>query len=387
MPLNEQPAHTGETILSEAFRREELATLGGLSIHIWHPEGLRTNADIAGWGLTTNSGRSLDAKKIKDITGVESRSIASSDDSVQSMASRAVAPFVPDYRSRIRAIEFATSFPEEWGRIPGLNHAQSLAAEHDMSNLFPNLAGLTADGNPTVEANDFVFACSGSAEMLGHNGRYQSSLEGEWNLLVASERYSDKLADPLIGEHDPSHSYAMFGDAAGAMLFRGNEDVRVLGSKTLRFDEGNNAIRMPVEYRFIREPALWLPIALPENQGNPGKFEMDGKAVYQHMAILGKEIGDFIQSLDLEPDNIAAIIPHQASEPVLSGSIKRRLPESLQEKLYIHVKNGNYSSVSIMRALAELINAGRIKLGDIVILAGFGAGLYASLQAIQLGKK
>ncbi|HEY5765872.1 MAG TPA: 3-oxoacyl-[acyl-carrier-protein] synthase III C-terminal domain-containing protein, partial [Candidatus Deferrimicrobiaceae bacterium] len=65
---------------------------------------------------------------------------------------------------------------------------------------------------------------------------------------------------------------------------------------------------------------------------------------------------------------------HQANKRILDGVSKRLgIPE---EKVFLNVMNyGNTSSASIPIALAEAKGQGRIRKGDLVLLAAFGGGL------------
>lgn len=378
------------SLSKDLFLHKEEATLGGIHITTWHPDHIRTNAEIASWNITSLSGDPLTASGIEERTGIVSRTVASVEDTVQSMAERVFTPVAEEFGDDILAVEFLTSYPDEKGRVDGKNHAQSLVAKVGLPNLLPNLAGLNDDGATTVEANDFHFACTGGAEVFSHIGKYERFFGSGKAVIVASELYTDKLADPQKGQIDPSHAYTIFGDGAGAMVFQPGKDISVLASKSIQFDEKyKNAIKMPIQYEFVKDPALWLPIPKPienEDTESSGYFSMDGRAVIMRMQPLGNQIAPFLEESGIDPKDVSLIIPHQASLPVLS-KIASVLPVELQEKFYINVRTGNYSGLSIMRALSQAINEDRVAVGDTVVLMGFGAGLYASLQAIKLGEK
>jgi len=391
--IHETPRKSEQGETAEHLPRIE-ATLGGLHIHIWHPQGLRTNDEIASWGLKTVTGKDMTAEMIKEKTGVRVRSIAKDDETVQTMAERAVEPLISEIGNRLISLQFLTSFPNEEERIPGLNHAGSLAAQYGMENLLPNLAGKNgADNRPTLEANDHHFACSSGSEVFTHIGNTGRFLGDSWVGIVGSEKYSDKLADPTKGETDPAYSYTMFGDASGCMVFRHGKDLTVLASEPIDFGEDTrNIVRMPIRTDAICEPAFSTPIGSPllsdiqRANGEIGKFSMEGGALIRKMRRLGKDIDIFLKKAGIDPKDIALINPHQASDPVLNH-IQASLTLTLQDKMFRNVETGNYSGISQMRALAQAINEGRVKSGDMILFVGFGAGLFASLQLIKLGEK
>ena len=110
----------------------------------------------------------------------------------------------------------------------------------------------------------------------------------------------------------------------------------------------------------------------------------DGKRAYIHMSgsevfmFTMKEVPSLVatltQSAGVKPENIAMFFFHQASRIVLENIARRlSLPE---EKVYSNIgRIGNTVSSSIPIALADANSEGRIKSGDVLLLAGFGVGL------------
>ncbi|HTY12678.1 MAG TPA: 3-oxoacyl-[acyl-carrier-protein] synthase III C-terminal domain-containing protein, partial [Candidatus Omnitrophota bacterium] len=73
-------------------------------------------------------------------------------------------------------------------------------------------------------------------------------------------------------------------------------------------------------------------------------------------------------------DDLSLLVPHQANIRIIDHVRKKiNLPE---KKVYVNLmKYGNTSAASVPLALDEAVNEGRVKSGDLVALAGFGAGL------------
>ena len=81
-----------------------------------------------------------------------------------------------------------------------------------------------------------------------------------------------------------------------------------------------------------------------------------------------------IERAGIAASNIDWLVPHQANTRIIRSAAKR-LAMPL-EKVIINIeKYGNVSAASIPMALAEAAGEGRFKKGDIVAMAGFGAGL------------
>ena len=76
---------------------------------------------------------------------------------------------------------------------------------------------------------------------------------------------------------------------------------------------------------------------------------------------------------DLKPDQIDMLIPHQANLRI-SQFVQKKFGLS-DDQVYNNIqKYGNTTAGSIPIALTEAWQEGKIKSGDIVVLAAFGSG-------------
>ena len=76
----------------------------------------------------------------------------------------------------------------------------------------------------------------------------------------------------------------------------------------------------------------------------------------------------------MQKEDIDCLVPHQANIRIIQSAAKRL--DHTMEKVVVNVeKYGNTSAASIPIALAEAARDKRFKKGDIIALAGFGAGL------------
>lgn len=73
-------------------------------------------------------------------------------------------------------------------------------------------------------------------------------------------------------------------------------------------------------------------------------------------------------------DDIALFVPHQANIRIMDAAASRLglPPEKIASVID---KTGNTSSASIPLALIDAVDSGRLQDGDLVLLAGFGAGM------------
>jgi len=120
------------------------------------------------------------------------------------------------------------------------------------------------------------------------------------------------------------------------------------------------------------------PDQVPAKEQFSGAYntlQMNGREVYKFaVTTLDRMIGRVLSDCGLRADDLAMVIPHQSNQRILeSVRDKVGLPA---EKLYINIdRYGNTSAASVPICLHELLEAGRLKKGDLVLFAALGGGL------------
>ncbi len=226
--------------------------------------------------------------------------------------------------------------------------------------LFPSVACIVQDrlGAKKAAAFDISAACSGFNFALSAAAAYIES-ETFKNVLVVG---ADTLTKYL--DWTDRNTCVLFGDGAGAVALRGEKgDCGVLASYIRAKGEGRDFLVMPGGG--TRDPEM-----------KNGRFiRMDGKEVFKFAVhALEDSVKEIIQKAGFTFEDIDLLIPHQANLRIIEHVRKKfNLPE---KKVYVNLmKYGNTSAASVPLALDEAVNEGRIKSGDLVVLAGFGAGL------------
>jgi len=83
---------------------------------------------------------------------------------------------------------------------------------------------------------------------------------------------------------------------------------------------------------------------------------------------------DVLESAGHKAEDIDLFIPHQANQRITEAVADRLNVDS--SKVYSNIAvHGNTSSASIPIALDECVQSGRIKTGDLVMMASFGGGV------------
>jgi 3-oxoacyl-[acyl-carrier-protein] synthase III len=146
----------------------------------------------------------------------------------------------------------------------------------------------------------------------------------------------------------------LFGDGAGAVVV---EAVPGEGS-LLGWDLGVDGALVPLLYA---------------NHGSG--MVMRGKEVFRRAVHATVESAN--ASLDrakVSIDDIALFVPHQANVRIMEASASR-LGLSKDRVASVIDRTGNTSSASIPLALVDAADSGRLQDGDLILLAGFGAGM------------
>ena len=102
---------------------------------------------------------------------------------------------------------------------------------------------------------------------------------------------------------------------------------------------------------------------------------MDGPEVYKFaVKVMGRTALNALEDAGMDLDQLDFFVPHQANKRIIDSAAKRLQLDG--SKVMVNVnKYGNTSAASVGIALDEAVRSGRIKRGDNVAMAGFGAGL------------
>jgi len=116
-----------------------------------------------------------------------------------------------------------------------------------------------------------------------------------------------------------------------------------------------------------------------------GFLQMDGKEVFRKaVRIMVDSATKSMQHAGVTADDIALVVPHQANIRIIQASLDR-LGMSIDKTALVLHRTGNTSAASIPLALADALDAGRVKKGDLVLLVGFGAGMTSASAVLRWG--
>lgn len=95
-------------------------------------------------------------------------------------------------------------------------------------------------------------------------------------------------------------------------------------------------------------------------------------------------VNEALTNAGLKPSDVDWLLLHQANERIMDHAAEElKIPKS---KVLKNLQDyGNTSAGSIPLALAEAVKSGKVKKGDVIAIAGFGAGLSWGAAIIRWG--
>ena len=284
---------------------------------------------------------------IVERTGIKERHIAADDVATSDIA----------YEAANRALKDAGITADELDLVV----VATLTPDHptpSTASLLQKRLGATHAAAFDLQAacSGFVYAITVAAQFI-ENGFYKKVL------VIGAETLSKYI------NWEDRNTCVLFGDGAGAAVFAAAED----GSGILSFDLGSDG----------RGPELLgIPgggTRYPDNEDTiarkVNRIHMDGKEVFRFaVKALPATLKRSLEKAGVSAEDLNWIVPHQANIRIIEAASKR-LAQPLDRFVINIERYGNISAASIPIALAEANAAGKLKKGDLVALAGFGAGL------------
>lgn len=211
------------------------------------------------------------------------------------------------------------------------------------------------------QCSGFVYALS-VADQFIKTGMYK-------NILVVGAEYHSNGLDKTTRGRGVT---VIFGDGAGACILSREEDNSRGVLSTHLHSEGKYADKLIVEAPSIKH---WVPEILEAGDDDVSYFPyMDGTFVFKHAVVRFSEvIMEGLMANGLQKDDIDMLIPHQANLRI-AQFIQKKFGLSDDQVFNNIMKYGNTTAASVVIALTEAWEEGKIKEGDNVVLAAFGSG-------------
>ncbi len=319
----------------------------------FHPEKIMTNDDLTKMVDTSD-------EWIVQRTGIKERRIANveSGEYPSGMAERAARLAIKNAGlepNDIDFILFSVTLPD---------------------TLFPNTASCLQEKLEITNkcaCLDINAACTGwvygltLANSLVQTGTYKNIL------LVGTEMASG------FNNWEDRNTCVLFGDGSGAVVLSAadkNDESQIIDSILTSDSSKKESLilpaggaKRPVRQDVLDENAQWM--------------SMDGQTVFKNaVKTMASHCTKLLKRNNLTVNDIDWFIPHQANLRIIEAT--GNLLKCPAEKVIVNVeKYANTSSASIPAALHEAVADGRIKRGDTLLFAAFGAGLTSGATLLK----
>ncbi len=222
-------------------------------------------------------------------------------------------------------------------------------------------------GLKTIGALDIKNACSGFVYALSVADQFIKTGMYRKILVVGAEIQSSALDKSDEGRA----SSVIFADGAGAVVLGAVEHDQPGILSSHLHAEGSHA-----EELYCIAPSSSNQVRISQEMMDRGDFflKMNGNAVFKHAIVRFMEvIKEALDQNGVTKDDLDLLIPHQANLRI-SQYIQHKL-ELPDEKVFNNIMYlGNTTAGTIPIALSQAWEQGRLKPGDLVCLAAFGAG-------------
>jgi 3-oxoacyl-[acyl-carrier-protein] synthase-3 len=280
---------------------------------------------------------------IAQRTGIRQRYIASDDETTASLgeaAARAALDAAGLTPADIDLIILATATPNNTFPATAVEIQKRLGMHHGF-------------------AFDTQAVCSGFVYAINTADLYIRGGQVRLALVIGSETFSRIL------DWSDRTTCVLFGDGAGAVVLEAQEGQGTIADRgilaaSLRSD-GSHRDKLYVD-------------GGPSTTKTVGVLRMEGKEVFKHaVGMITDVVENVFAQTGITAEDLDWFVPHQANKRIIDASARKL--GIAEDKVIITVdRHGNTSAASVPLALAEGVESGRIRQGDLVLLEAMGGG-------------
>ena len=156
----------------------------------------------------------------------------------------------------------------------------------------------------------------------------------------------------------------LFGDGAGAVVLETSDEPGIMATH----------IHANGEFEDLLQTQQGVSLGFDASAAAGAFIEMNGNAVFKRaVATFDSMARETVADLDGHLEDIDWFIPHQANMRIITAAAKK-LGMPMERVVATVDEHANTSAASIPLAMDLAIRDGRIKRGDTLLMAAFGAG-------------
>ena len=230
--------------------------------------------------------------------------------------------------------------------------------------FFPTTACLVQEkiGAKNAWAFDMNAACSGFVFALTIGQQFIEAGRYKKILVIGTDKMTS------IVDYTDRNTCVLFGDAAGAVLLEpGDDGTGILDHKV--YCDGAGA-----PYLYMKAGGSLHPATHETIDKKMHNIYQDGKSVFKAAVVGMADVSaEIMERNALTGEMIDWLVPHQANLRIIDATAKRMNLDA--SKVMINIdRYGNTTTATIPLCLSEWWHAGKMKKGDNIVLASFGAG-------------
>ncbi len=207
-------------------------------------------------------------------------------------------------------------------------------------------------------AFDVHAACSGFLYGLDLANRYLRTGGARTALVIGSETLS------RITDWEDRSTAVLFGDGAGAVVLQTAQEPGILATHS----------HADGQYEELLHVEQGVSVGYDITRAGGAYIKMEGNAVFRRAVATFDSIArETVADLDGKLEDIDWFIPHQANMRIIRAAAKK-LDMPMERVIATVDLHANTSAASIPLALDIGIRDGRIRRGQTLLFAAFGAG-------------
>ncbi|HEY3885893.1 MAG TPA: beta-ketoacyl-ACP synthase III [Vicinamibacterales bacterium] len=219
---------------------------------------------------------------------------------------------------------------------------------------------------------DLGAACSGFTYALTTAAQMVATGAHEYALAVGADVMSS------IIDYTDRTTCVLFGDGAGAVIVApaGDDEPHIIDFAHEIDGNGGQALCMPAG-------GSRMPASRETVEQRLHYVKQDGATVFKFAVKKNEEISRrLLERNGLTTDDIDLFVSHQANRRIIEAAAERLNLD--QSKVIINLdRYGNTTAGTIPLALADARAQGRLKYGDLVLLASVGAGFTVGAMLLR----
>jgi 3-oxoacyl-[acyl-carrier-protein] synthase III len=227
---------------------------------------------------------------------------------------------------------------------------------------FPATASIICDktGITNAFSYDINAGCSGFLVALATGCKFVESGEYKKVVIVGADKMSS------ITDYSNRNTCPLFGDASGAAMLEPSDNENGIIDTIIRSD-GSGRHNLYQKAGGSNRPPTHDTIDAREHY-----IYQDGQTVFKWAVSKMADVSaEMMERNGITPETLAWLVPHQANNRIIEATANRM--GLSKDKVMINIqKYGNTTSATLPLCLWEWES--RLKKGDNIILAAFGAG-------------